>query len=58
MIVRVHGGLQLLPALPYTSTYCGPHLYDYNSIIQRSAAGTGVYLIDIFDPVLGPRAML
>lgn len=27
--------------------------YDYNSIIQRSAAGTGAYPIDIFDPVLG-----
>jgi len=27
--------------------------YDYNSIIQRSAAGTGAYPIDIFDPVQG-----
>ena len=33
--------------------------YDYNSIIQRSAAGTGAYPIDIFDPVLGqPRPAL
>ena len=27
--------------------------YDYNSIIQRSAAGATAYPIDIFDPVLG-----
>ena len=27
--------------------------YDYNSIIQRSAAGAAAYPIDIFDPVLG-----
>ncbi|MFK0033630.1 TonB-dependent siderophore receptor [Pseudomonas monteilii] len=33
--------------------------YDYNSIIQRSAAGAGAYPIDIFDPVLGqPRPAL
>ncbi len=33
--------------------------YDYNSIIQRSAAGSGAYPIDIFDPVLGqPRPAL
>lgn len=33
--------------------------YDYSSIIQRSAAGTGAYPIDIFDPVLGqPRPAL
>ncbi|MFK8333213.1 TonB-dependent siderophore receptor [Pseudomonas sp. BJa5] len=27
--------------------------YDYKSIIRRSAAGTGTYPIDLFDPVLG-----
>ena len=27
--------------------------YDYNSIIQRSAAGNGAYPIDLFNPVLG-----
>jgi len=33
--------------------------YDYQSIIQRSAAGTGAYPIDIFDPVYGqPRPAL
>ncbi|WEK28405.1 MAG: TonB-dependent siderophore receptor [Candidatus Pseudomonas phytovorans] len=33
--------------------------YDYNSIIQRSAAGAGAYPIDLFDPVLGqPRPAL
>lgn len=33
--------------------------YDYNSIIQRSAAGAGAYPVDIFDPVLGqPRPAL
>lgn len=33
--------------------------YDYNSIIQRSAAGANAYPIDIFDPVLGqPRPAL
>ena len=33
--------------------------YDYQSIIQRSAAGAGAYPIDIFDPVLGqPRPAL
>ncbi|MDO7895886.1 TonB-dependent siderophore receptor [Pseudomonas citrulli] len=33
--------------------------YDYQSIIQRSAAGTSAYPIDIFDPVYGqPRPAL
>ena len=33
--------------------------YDYQSIIQRSAAGAGAYPIDIFDPVYGqPRPAL
>ncbi|MFK0090635.1 TonB-dependent siderophore receptor [Pseudomonas sp. NPDC090755] len=33
--------------------------YDYQSIIHRSAAGTGAYPIDLFDPVLGqPRPAL
>ncbi|WLG65740.1 TonB-dependent siderophore receptor [Pseudomonas brassicacearum] len=33
--------------------------YDYQSIIQRSAAGAGAYPIDIFDPVHGqPRPAL
>jgi len=33
--------------------------YDYKSIIRRSAAGTGAYPIDIFDPVYGqPRPAL
>jgi iron complex outermembrane receptor protein len=33
--------------------------YDYQSIIQRSAAGANAYPIDLFDPVLGqPRPAL
>ncbi|QDD89919.1 TonB-dependent siderophore receptor [Pseudomonas oryzihabitans] len=33
--------------------------YDYRSIIQRSAGGTGVYTVNLVDPVLGqPRPAL
>ncbi|WP_053144878.1 TonB-dependent siderophore receptor [Pseudomonas sp. P97.38] len=48
------GGLEhtLLTGIEYED-------YDYQSIIQRSAAGTGAYPIDIFDPVYGqPRPPL